>query len=491
MQRIKQCGLFALSFALVLTASFTAFSNSVSAASDFDNVVIPVDNLNLECASTWDGSLTGKKVDLTNNWSQLLDPSKTDYEGTTLFRYGASNQSSATSLIWDSFQDRLDDGKGFAVTAHVDGWGHLLGINVFIQDDNSAPAYWDYADKILRLPNSYSVNFDCDDHNRFRMSYDDTPRNRGVYGPPSDRTFFINYDLPSNPLGYEGQPIPNAPPAQTQVIYPTLNYQVSGKKLTAQYKENVPQAKQIDWFIYKADDSWNSITPSIYNKSKQISKDKNLVYEFDKKGKYYLAVEVHNPAPWSPIPEEYDVRVVMVPLEIDGSNFEGSTDDPSCNDGMCEQYSPYLDCSEFSGSFPFGINGGEFPDIINGFGCQLTNFATSIKIMLTALFVPDETNTEFLFNLILDGFKSTLGFIYQTVEFVVDFVGSFLFPSDDISICNWSFGNIFNNNFKLNICSFQQQFPAQFSTVQFMIQALTVFGLLTGLYMEYRRVIRT
>ncbi|HJP81798.1 MAG TPA: hypothetical protein VJ841_05370, partial [Candidatus Saccharimonadales bacterium] len=132
-------------------------------------------------------------------------------------------------------------------------------------------------------------------------------------------------------------------------------------------------------------------------------------------------------------------------------------------------------------------------DIIGGFGCIMRNFGIWLREeLLIPLFVPKASFLQNYFSEFRAFITGKLGFLIWPVEWSVNFVRAFFDGLNGTNnICGWSFGNIMGGDFKLNFCSLEQNFPAAFNTARYMIQAFTVFALISGLYGHYRRLIHT
>jgi hypothetical protein len=188
---------------------------------------------------------------------------------------------------------------------------------------------------------------------------------------------------------------------------------------------------------------------------------------------FYVDLETEMP--------DYEFLATTVHLPIDGTNINGDTKDGECDvSGFCTPPSPYEDCSTY------GLDVGGYV------GCLIRNFQIWFVATLKALFVPSAAFMEGYFNDFRSFITQKFGFLVWPLTFAYDFINAFFDGLDGTNnICGWSFGNIFNSDFKLNFCSLEQNFPSAFNTARYMIQAFTVFVLVSGLYMHYRRIIQT
>lgn len=187
-------------------------------------------------------------------------------------------------------------------------------------------------------------------------------------------------------------------------------------------------------------------------------------------------------APTEKISDSYNLKLERVyPLKIDGSSYVLDSDELNCDDGgVCEQPSPYEDCSTYG------------TDIIGGLGCVLRNFGVFLRSLFVTLFVPTSGFLKDYFSDFKEFIDAKFGFLIWPLQWAVDFVNAFFDGLDGTNnICSWSFGDLFNSSFRLNFCSLEQNFPTAFNTARYMIQAFTVFGLISGLYGHYRRLIHT
>jgi len=461
MKGFKSCGLFALSFAVLLTGLYP-FS-SVNAASEHDNALQITNSIPIQFS--YPGTQICPEVDIAADWGSII----------------------VNSSYGDSFQQALQTGSWGITTQSFS-----MQLSQGTYTDNFATAFWveNTTGSSTTFHNSYVQVNSPDQIHTLKIGIPETggcdivtsqyqtPNSFQISSENGGNKLFLSTFPVTYPVGYEGQLVPDSANIKTK-LYPDVEYQVQDKKLKAIYKKNIPNGSHVSWMIYKADNDWNTEDNPHFTKINQpLSSGSVFDYEFEDRGKYTLFIGISTLPPYLPFPDDIEVMPRVIRINIDGTTFSGSTDGEECNDGYCEEISPYEDCSTYG------------TDIIGGIGCHFRNFGVLIRIILTFLFVPDTDNTEYVFSIIFDGFKNTLGFIYDIVEFVVRLVGGFLFPSTSLQICNWQFGSFFNNNFSLNICSFEQNFPSSFNTVKFTIQAFTVFGLISGIYMEYRRIIR-
>lgn len=488
--RLKAFSFALLAILSLVTSSLSpVFSDVAKAASDYDDLITTTDNLEIDCFSSITGDPLGTSIDFSLGWSQVLNPENTVFEGNTINRYSVVGGSVGTRPQdqWNQLQENIDKARGWGVTKQdINTNGESF--SVFIQ---TAEANLNFTgtgdDRALKFPNTYRIDVTCR-QDGILVGYDNTTRNNTVkYAYSWDATtgiYFISNPI-NYPSGYEGEDVPETPNIPGSTQYPLLDYQVSKKSIKAQYKNNIPNMSHITWLLYKTEDDY--VVPEgqdpINDVTKQISVNSNYAYEVNEYGNYLLVAGVECRTPFTCEPNGFDVGVTALQLNIDGSTFDGSSDNPECLNGICEPNNPYVDCTEFAGEAPYGFGGGSFPDIIGGIGCVWTNFGIFLRIMLIELFVPKDGFWGSYFSDLGDQMETKFGFVFTAFSYVGEWIGSILVAEADCTID--SDGTIFGQSIAFDLCTFEDIAPVGWA------YGINIFRLFIGVvlvFAAYRRL---
>lgn len=295
-------------------------------------------------------------------------------------------------------------------------------------------------------------------------------------------------------------------------VKPDFTYQVNSKDVTAKdYNQTLPtftpdegytfSGYSVEWSLFKCA---QFTTPGNVCENGSLAdhqiqpQDQQYQFSVDTFGDYtlsaqYLVQQCYRYPSYPTTPDncfyvdlqtempDYNFLTTTVHLPIDGSTINGDTKEGECDtSGFCTPPSPYKDCSTF------GLDIGGY------IGCLIGNFQIWFVATLKALFVPSAAFMEKYFHDFRSFIEGKFGFLVWPLTFAYDFVHSFFDGLNGTNnICAWSFGNVFSSDFKLNFCALEQNFPSAFNTARYMIQAFTVFVLISGLYTHYRRTIKT
>lgn len=386
----KKQSLGTLFLALSLLLSFlasVALPFVVKAASAQDSAYTTVPQLILGNDDFYRGEthIGGCSVDMSASWSSL---------------FSLDTQGMQQSYI-DSFNTAMENGRWGVSQIFADYNGGSTAraslISVYWTENTSLGLIWsgnsEYSSVSLQTP-YHSATFLTSAYNT--GGSDCTPVLQGYdlgamvsqsdqAGDSFTKNFFVYTDHPNYPEGYEGIPIVDSPTI-LGVIHPDISYVVKDKKVTLLYKQNIGGCI-MNWTWAKEGDSNHDIVTQ--------NASEPFIIDVPDYGAYSFLADlqfVGPPAICTPFPEGSTVVPTTLTLEIDGTDFTGGTDEMDCtNQGGyagCVAPSPYLDCSIFAGTAPYGFGGGEFPDILGGFGCHLTNFMKGLEIFLFSMFVP-------------------------------------------------------------------------------------------------------
>ena len=420
-------------------------------------------------------------TDTNNQWS---------YKNTWNYQSNYDNARASLDSFASRFADRLASGSGWAVQqgpGSDPGAGDYIRIYTF-DSDAELEVHDGY---ITATGNFKSVSFMINPNAgcRFQMwDYQDSTTFFSI-SPINDAhpIFLVATDNITYPSDYTGPQIPASFTPKSDFYIPYF-LNVDDKKVTVTPKQVDTGGKCWQWAstIVKKGDStsdnlgdWEVIDETDYLASNEPAEMRVQEYGTD----YAIGMLAYDcPPPNAKISDVYDLKLERIfPLKIDGSSYVLDSDDLNCeNEGLCEEPSPYEDCSTYGA------------DLIGGLGCVMRNFGVFLRSLFITLFVPTPGFLKDYFTDFKDFITAKLGFLVWPLQWAIDFVNAFFDGlSGTNSICSWSFGNIFNSDFKLNFCSLEQNFPSAFNTARHMIQAFTVFVLISGLYTHYRRTIKT
>lgn len=488
----QKCTLYALSFALSLTALSSVFSANVSAISDYDNVYTTTDKIEVGIKRESGDSNYGSCTDLANvgytNYSQnyiqfFTDPDKWDIPQSQADMY-QSFKNAQENGYWGVTQVDGDVGQGYIqktfkifwsenATATID-WYPTAAVVPNVQKTIYVQQFWNYPGfGNLCFPQPHKVK-------AFEQG-----NGQAIANPPSSSTKYRNFYLsgnvnPNYPSGYAGDPISSS--ANLSIpTHPDVVYTVRDKKLTATFLQQPKiEGSYVYWTIVDSDNnviyefpSNDDIDGTFVPPSGQIE------YDFDDYGDYQLTAQFKQlPFPAPNMPNDRNYNVLRLPLKVDGSTYTSSAGMQNCDEeGNCEQPSPYEDCSQYGS------------DLIGALGCQFRNLALRIRNVLVGLFVPSTQFFKQYWNDLGNFLTSKLGFIYQSIASIVSlFTG--LVTNAATPDCTYSFsGQFYGTGFSLNMCKFQQMFPSIFTVMQSLVVGVTVIGIYFGLQRKYHEVV--
>lgn len=517
--------------ALVLTLSFIASCLSpmvANAASDYDGVITTADELRLEQNSSHGSA----KRTVSTTWYSIF--SDCDNWTSPSGSYGVSCASANTAL-----SAAFENGTGWAVAQRtMKGEGTIGGVAIYPGDKFVTVLFNPGSDvhgefraddgtkKLVMTGSDYTYAFNIalnndPDEAKPVVSNGNSTKNMTSEYPivDSDDTyplwdssiFFANIPI-TYPSGYAGTDAPDSEPSSKTTVKPDYTYSINVKDVTAKdYGQSLPEVTpdegytingySVEWTLYKCG-SWTEVghlcnSPTVTNHTIQ-PQDQQYQYSVDTFGDYqlsaqYLVQECYRYPSYPATPDNcfyvdlgtelpaYNFLTTTIHLPINGSSTSGDTKEGECDaSGFCTPPSPYEDCTTY------GLDLGGY------IGCLIRNFQVWFIATLKALFVPSAAFMQNYFNDFKDFITHKFGFLVWPLTFAYNFINAFFDGlSGTNNICNWSFGNFFSGNFTLNFCSLEQNFPSTFNTARYMIQAFTVFVLISGLYTHYRRTIRT
>lgn len=210
---------------------------------------------------------------------------------------------------------------------------------------------------------------------------------------------------------------------------------------------------------------------------------------------YYLKVEYIHPGPPA---AAFADNVQLVPIEfklnVNGVFVVGSSDLNSCTlqTGVlvCDEASPLKDCSEFNTIVEIFDTELEFVSA-ETFSCLADNFGTWLKVTLIDLFAPSYS----FFNNWSTDFQSfwedKLGFVYQSLDTTVVLFQNTVDSSVTTKCSISPPGEFYGSSFDLDVCVFEDMYPAGFTAIRALMIAITLVGLSFAGYRKYMSVTRT
>lgn len=432
-----------------------------------------------------------KSQNIANSWGSILSSNggvPLSYKNT--WNYVNNYESSRQQLdsFSELFSDRLAEGSGWAVSYNTYGtFGSRPSVTIYVSESSNSnftvtQNSIDSSSNMQYRSFAYNPAGDC----RWQaLRYSGSTGS--IYVDADNPIFLLASDNVSYPVDYIGPEIRKSFTPKPDFYVPYI-LNIDDKKLTITPKPIDTGGKCWKWastLVKKGSSTsenfadWEVVAETDYLSSNEPAELKVSEYGND----YAIGMLAYNcDAPAAPISDSYNLKLERIfPLKVDGSSYILDSDDMGCEaGGICEPPSPFEDCATYGA------------DLIGGIGCQIRNFGVLLRSLFITLFVPSPGFFKDYFTEFKDFINAKLGFLIWPVTWSVDFVSAFFNGVNGTNnICNWSFGNIFNNDFKLNFCSLEQHFPTAFNTARYMIQAFTVFMLVSGLYGHYRRILRT
>lgn len=471
-------------------SSALLFAVSANAASDYG--VRLTDSLKI---GGTDSAGTCTQVDLSTHWNAL--GGEYDYKNSWNYQSNYDNGRSKLDAFFGEFQQKIDNGDttGWAVTQvpmwESNSWDvtpndfHKM-IRIYLFDSN---IQFEVKNGYMEANNNIKyVDYFLNPNSGCRYQFWNYSATNTLYIPFSiNKLLLVATDNLTYPSDYSGPQIPASYSPKPDFYIPYF-LNVDDKNILVTPKPVDTGGKCWKWastLVKKGSSTsdnladWEVIDETDYLASNAPAEMRAREYGTD----YAIGMLAYDcDAPAAKISDFYNLKLERIfPLKIDGSSYILDSDDLNCeNGGLCEPPSPFEDCSTFG------------TDLIGGIGCVMRNFGVLLRSLFITLFVPTPGFLKDYFNDFKEFINTKFGFLIWPLTWAVDFVNAFFNGLNGTNnICNWSFGNIFNSDFKLNFCSLEQNFPAAFNTARYMIQAFTVFVLLSGLYGHHRRLIKT
>lgn len=447
-------------------------SSQVNAASAWDSSVIRADSLILQ-----EGG--GSTIDVTSTWVSRI----------------ATSPGSLTTGERDAFESAYLAGN-YSVSLYktTDGYGRLY-VNYYSSTKNIIPCGGSpYA--ACASPASAVNGFRMEDtstisYGQIMMYYNgsDTFVQTGTFGAMVAAVFSFGSIQPFEvgfpvvyPPGYNGTPVQ---PETRDKIYPKILYLVAEYDFTANYVgDTIIPFNQVNQ-VCTLDQQPMYVTYSILASgeiinSRTLKCDETYNFKLPGYDNYELYV-VYTNATGEIIGEtdNYILNASIMPFVADGSSYTGANDgsqgECSTIDNMqvCEQVSPYEDCSEF------GI------DLIGGFGCIIKNFQIWIKATAMQLFVPRTSYFNGFSQTFGTLVESKLGFAATAYSMLVDWINSLIFVEADCTPTLGG-GTFFGATMNYNFCAFEQAAPTIWTPLITIARLSIAAGFV---FIAYRRML--
>lgn len=332
---------------------------------------------------------------------------------------------------------------------------------------------WDRSYVLLSMNSSgeFTTNLTCPNVTP-QVSFDPT----STAWPDNKWTNFLAVNVdPNYPPDYAGTPIRDTYQPKTS-LYPQITYSVEDKTITARYSGSEPCIKWLKWTVQNSAGTLG--TPQTLATSDEFKYTVNSGYQ-----EYWLYADptgVMLPS-GNTCGDEYQLQVMSLKLNIDGSSFTGSTDNLECSDSpdgsatFCMPPPQYEDCSVY------GV------DIVGGIGCAFNNFGVLLKSLLTTLFLPKPGDMSVIFGRFETLLTEKLGFLWYPFDFVIQSLNA-LVASGTYNCQLFPSAQFFGGNFNPNMCYVEQRWPSLWLLLQNVARAVLLVTLISLFYKKYKEV---
>lgn len=454
MQVIKRCGLFVLSFVVSLTASLGVLSNSVNAASIYDDLVTVTSDFTVR---NYDGSKSGDMTNYVGKIQELC--SETTYN--LVLNNIANDYNRAvvvfdTSLIPDSGQGRYIQFFFETTDSHIE-YPSLWNTNELLVQRNQ--------NTMVEL--QLGFNYD-NDNITCALTSNSSSNNialaRTFSGYPAWQPIFSTYPV-TYPEGYDGQIIPETydPPGELTVVRPEYDWQVELRSITLNNISTPPPG--VEPYRVKFDIVVGTFDPDDFVELYEVVLDPQGSQRIDLTRlapvgitAYYINLDGTRKEDT----DEFDYRETIVTFNVDGSTFSGTTVGAICNDeDVCEvvETPRYEDCSVYNTDIELW-SGGPNLEVwsVETLSCEINNFWLRLMDFLNFLFVPDMEAITNAMNTFMGVLEEKLGFVYTSFEYLIQWITSILVVSPDC-IIDTGDGEFFGASVQFDICTFEDAAP--------------------------------
>lgn len=470
MRLLSKCGSFALLFVLSLIGSFTLFSNSATASSDYDNVLnLTTDTyFRLQNDSVCnDVSITGQLFTEFMQTSQISEQIRDDYMN-------------ANSRFLTNIQGQ---NAGNINNTFMIGYGNNLTLN------------WDYAltgNAVVTSANTIQVG--CKEKYDFfgatgepelylvESGYNDFATVSYKSPDPTNDGWALVYFTgnPNYPSGYSGTSVPesvlNIPDYYSLA---ELAYWVNDKKL--ELKNITPNLLDYpvvacSYKIYKVSDPNELVYDSSTNGYHMC--DEKREYTVSSYGSYLLELNIWYDKLEGQFYDNTDfilAGVASTEIDIDGTTFSGVIAGTGLTSTDKKQ-TDYEDCTSHGW------------DVAQRLTCEIRNLGLRIRDMFTFLIIPNSSQINTLFTDFNQYMNNKLGFLWSPFNFFSSLLQGMMTSPESCSINTSKIpeadlnGTFFGSTVHLNVCSAEQDMPRVYNLVVFIVRVVTVLAFAYALY---------
>lgn len=211
--------------------------------------------------------------------------------------------------------------------------------------------------------------------------------------------------------------------------------------------------------------------------AKAGTQDIGHVFEVPKLGTYKLTIiPVDCGPPFVNLPNNYVPLKTEFNLKVDGSSFHFTHNDITCDEfGNCEDIDSYEDCTLYG------------TDILGAIGCYINNFSKWLTATVFFLLVPDFDAIVTVFNVFIEQVKTTFGFLYAPIEFIIRLFELITTQSNNPTGASCSLGTmtLFGSSSEIQLCAWRYQFPQLWSLMQIVLKGGIAFGLIFAYWRKF------
>lgn len=318
-------------------------------------------------------------------------------------------------------------------------------------------------------------------------------------GPYPTKNYFVSDGVDLNlPPGYAG-PLPPTTGGPQATFIPQVGYTLfDDNTINAVYIGEpsgcLPTVIQdgciIPMYRYKILASDNSTVLD----EKVLERYEIYRFTFPGYDTYYLEVSfVHPGPPYAPFSEDVVLATARFELIVNGIFVNGSTVLNDCtlvaDVYQCGEADPLEDCSVYDtlvsilGSDPFPIPSAETIQ------CNLNNFGTWFRGLLTALFIPTYSFYTNFQTQLSEFLNSKLGFVATAFTFIIGVFGGIVTGAVTPTCTLAPPGSFFGASLVIDVCTFDEIYHAGFVVVQSLLIAITIIGLFFAGLRKYHEVV--
>lgn len=161
--------------------------------------------------------------------------------------------------------------------------------------------------------------------------------------------------------------------------------------------------------------------------------------------------------------------------------------------------STYDGVRAFNTSIKSGVYQEQCEDGVAGVACKIRNafqgvtdgikdVASTIMAWFVGLFIPTQEDIQILFDGVMSTLQDKLGFVYESLAYVVEFLQSFVTNPAwcSVSSCTLNAGSIFGQNYSINFATFHDRFPAVWDWAILFIRGTIYLTLILAFVKRYK-----